>query len=158
MSLDYEYATVDVDIVVQYPKKAAKVVAAAFPHLQMRDTPVVTRFMDGDTEAIDLMKSASSKLWGQLLTDAIEIVIDRQRIRIPTLEGVLAAKFAAMTSPGRKLADKMIDGGDFIRMVEANPKVDLERLRELGELVFPDGGAFAVKLVEDARAGRRLEF
>src|SRR5437764_14536219 len=56
-------ATVDVDAVVQFPKKAANAIAAAFPTLQMRDTPVVTRFMDGDTEAIDLMKPAGCKLW-----------------------------------------------------------------------------------------------
>src|SRR3954452_12251177 len=39
-------ATVDVDVIVQYPKKAASAIAAAFPKLVMRDTPVVVRFMD----------------------------------------------------------------------------------------------------------------
>src|SRR5438093_1152840 len=37
--------TIDVDAVVQFPKKAAKAVIAAFPDLQIRDTPVVTRFL-----------------------------------------------------------------------------------------------------------------
>src|SRR5437867_11756629 len=39
--------TVDVDVVVQFPKKAAKAIAAAYPKLSMRDTAVVSRFMDG---------------------------------------------------------------------------------------------------------------
>ena len=60
-------ATVDVDVIVQHPKKAADAIAAAFPHLTMEDTPVVTRFKDQTLEAIDLMKPASSKLWGALL-------------------------------------------------------------------------------------------
>ena len=151
-------ATVDVDVVVQFPKKAARAIAAAFPHLQMRDTPVVTRFMDGDVEVIDLMKPTSSKLWGRLLGTTTEIRVGSEVIPIPALEGVLAAKFAAMTSPNRRQADKLIDGGDFIRIVEANPKVDLDLLNQLGELVFPGGGEFVLRLVADARAGRRLEF
>src|SRR5687768_5160766 len=51
-------ATLDVDVVVKHPKKAADAIAAAFPHLQAQDTPVVTRFKDQDHEAIDLMKPA----------------------------------------------------------------------------------------------------
>ena len=43
-------------------------------------------------------------------------------------------------------------------MVEANAKINLDLLRELGDLVYAGGGAFVVKLVADARAGRRLEF
>src|SRR5688572_7404548 len=65
-------ATVDVDVVVQFPKKAARAIAAAFPQLQMRDTPVVTRFMRGELEAIDLMKPASSPLWARLLKESRE--------------------------------------------------------------------------------------
>src|SRR5687768_4138050 len=58
-------ATVDVDVVVQSPTKAAKAVAAAFPQLQMQPLPHVIRFMDGDTEAIDLIKPVGSRLWAQ---------------------------------------------------------------------------------------------
>jgi predicted nucleotidyltransferase len=150
--------TIDVDVVVQFPKKAAKIVAAAFPELQMRDTPVVTRFLRGQEEAIDLMKPAGSKLWARLLKEARDVRIEGQNLKIPPLEGVLAGKFAAMVSIHRRQADKMIDGGDFIRIVEANDRIDAEFLHELAELVYPGGGDEILKLVADARAGRRLEF
>lgn len=151
-------ATIDVDVVVQFPKKAAKAVAAAFPQLQMRDTPVVIRFMDGDIEAIDLMKPAGSQLWARLLKETFEIRLEGERVRIPSLEGVLAAKFAAMASPYRRPTDKQQDGADFMRIVDANAEIDLDLLHELGDLVYTGGSAFVLKLVADARAGRRLEF
>lgn len=150
--------TIDVDVIVQFPKKAAKAIAAEFPQLQMHDTPVVIRFMDGDVEAIDLMKPAGSALWVRLLKETREVRIDDEKVRIPVLEGVLAAKFAAMASPHRRQGDKLIDGGDFVRILDANADVDLDLLRDLGELVYAGGGKFVLKLVADARAGRRLEF
>src|SRR5439155_3679559 len=111
-------ATIEVDVVVHFPKKAAKAIAAAFPHLQVRDTPVVTRFMEGDTEVIDLMKPAGCKLWGRLLKETREVRMGTEAVRIPILEGVLAAKFAAMTALLRRHGDKLIDAGDFVRMIE----------------------------------------
>ena len=151
-------ATIDVDVVVQFPKKAAQAIAAAFPELTIRDTPVVTRFMKGEDEAIDLMKPSGSRLWARLLKESRQVPIGDELVNIPVLEGVLAAKFAAMMSPHRRQADKLIDGGDFIRLVEANERINLDLLQELGELVFSGGGAVVLKLAEDARAGRRLEF
>jgi hypothetical protein len=149
--------TIDVDVIVQYPKKAAQAIAAAYPDLEMRDTQVVTRFMEGEKEAIDLMKATASKLWGRLLKESREIRIEQGIVRIPVLEGVLAAKFASMVSPLRRLLDRQQDSIDFARIIEANPKIDLDQVQELGELVFSGGGAFLAKLVDDARAGRRLE-
>ena len=35
--------TVDVDVIVQFPKKASAVIAKAFAGLTIQDTPVVTR-------------------------------------------------------------------------------------------------------------------
>ena len=67
-------ATVDVDVIVQYPKKAARAIAAAFPDLVEQDTPVVIRFKDQTSEAIDLMKPLGSPLWSRLIKDAREIV------------------------------------------------------------------------------------
>ena len=151
-------ATVDVDVIVRHPKKAARAVAAAFPSLQVQDTPVVTRFKDADHEAIDLMKPAGSKLWTRLIKESRDVVIGGASVRIPVLEGVLAAKFCAMVSPLRRLADKQQDGVDFLRMVEANETVDDNLAEELGELVYAGGGKEILKLIADARAGKRLEF
>ena len=150
--------TIDIDAVVRFPKKAALAVAAAYPNLVMRDTPVVIRFYDGEDEAIDLMKPIGSPLWAQLLKETREVSIDGEPVRIPTLEGVLAAKFAAMASPTRRPLDKQQDGVDFARIVDVNKQIDLAKLEQLGELVYAGGGAAVVKLAGDARAGRRLEF
>lgn len=150
--------TIDVDVIVQFPKKAAKAIAAAFPKLVMCDTAVVIRFMDGENEAIDLMKPIGSRLWARLLKETRQVDVDGESVHIPPLEGVLAAKFAAMASPHRRIRDKQQDGVDFGRIVDANKQVDRELLQELGELVYAGGGGAIVKLVEDARAGRRLEF
>jgi hypothetical protein len=150
--------TVDVDVVVEFPKKAAKAVAEAYPQLVMRDTPVVTRFMDEEREVIDLMKPSSSPLWASLLEENRDVDVDGVPVTIPLLEGVLAAKFAAMASLNRGHGDKLIDAGDFTHIVEANPAINLDRLGQLGDLIYSGGGAFVRKLVEDVRAGRRLEF
>jgi hypothetical protein len=150
-------ATVDVDVIPKFPKKAVEAISAAFPQLAVHDTPVVTRFKDGTLEAIDVMKPNASKLWGRLLKETRGVKVGAETILVPVVEGVLAAKFSAMSSPTRGRGDKMIDGGDFIHIVEANPAINLELLRDLGELVFPGGGAFVVRLIGDVRAGRKLE-
>jgi hypothetical protein len=143
-------ATVDVDVIAQHPKKAARAIGAAFPHLKMQDTPVVIRFKDEDHEAIDVMKPAGSSLWPRLLKDAVELRIGRMTLRVPRLEGVLAAKFSSMCSPLRRVPDRQQDAADFIRVVEANAKINLEVLEELGELVYTGGGGNLLKLVADA--------
>lgn len=151
--------TVDVDVIVEFPKKAMAAVAAAFPGLTMQDTPAVTRFKrpDGE-EAIDLMKPGAPPLWRRLIKIARTIQIEGTPVRIPPVEGVLAAKLAAMTSPMRRILDKQQDGVDFGRIAVANARIDLKLLEELGDLVYPGGGKEILKLVADARAGRRPEF
>lgn len=124
----------------------------------MRDTPVAIRFIDSDFEAIDLIKPTNSKLLRRLLSETREVRIESEEVRIPVLEGVLAAKFAAMASFHRRSTDKLQDGADFMRIIDANEEIDLRLLSELGDLVYPEGGEFILKLVADARAGRRLEF
>lgn len=149
--------TVDVDVIVQHPKKAAQAIALAFPSLTMRDTPVVIRFSDEQNEAIDLMKPGGSPLWPRLLKDAKEILVGGLPLRVPRLEGVLAAKFSSMCSPLRRVRDREQDAVDFGRIVDANETIDLPYLEILGELVYSGGGKLAVALVADARAGRPLK-
>ena len=67
-------------------------------------------------------------------------------------------KFAAMVSVHRAYEDKLIDGRDFIYMVKKNSELDPDTLQRLGELVYSGGGKEILKLVADARAGKRLEF
>lgn len=151
--------TLDVDVVVQFPKKASRAIAAEFPELTMVDTPVVIRFKrpDGE-EAIDLMKPVGSPLWSRLLKIAVTVDVDGVPVRIPPVEGVLAAKFAAMASPHRRALDKQQDALDFARIITVNSEINLTLLEDLGDLIYSGGGEDVVKLFADARAGKRLEF
>jgi hypothetical protein len=69
----------------------------------------------------------------------------------------LAMKFAPMTSPNRPVIDKYQDAHDFGMIAQSNPNIDLEKLAELGDLVYPNGGAEIVELVEKARKGEKFE-
>ena len=68
----------------------------------------------------------------------------------------LTMKFAAMVSPNREDVKKIIDSHDFIVMVRANPDLDLQKLKMLGGLVYPEGGQEALDLVRRVRAGETL--
>jgi hypothetical protein len=150
--------TLDIDILARHPKPASGVIAKAFPHLTPVDCAVVVRFKrpDGDV-AIDVMKPGAPPLWRELIKIARTVKVDGVPIPIPPVEGVLAAKLAAMISPARAIEKKMFDGGDFIAIVKANERIDLAFLERLGELVYPGGGKEILKLVEDALAGRTLK-
>jgi hypothetical protein len=66
-------------------------------------------------------------------------------------------KFSAMISLTRDDDKKHFDAGDFIRVVKANPDIDLEKLHTLGQLVYNGGGAEVVEKVRQVRAGERLK-
>lgn len=151
--------TVDVVVIVADPKTAIEAISTAFTELTLHDTPVVARFKRADgEEAIDLIKPAGCLLWERLLKIAKIVVVEQVPINIPPVEGVLAAKFGAMTSHARRLLDKQQDEIDFARIVTVNDDIELVLLRELGGLVYPGGGNEIIKLAENARAGKRLEF
>lgn len=154
-----ERATLDVDVLVRKRdhRKAVATIRASFPGLRMEDFPPVTRFLDPATDKplIDLMKP----------TEPLFKVAFRQAVlveggyRIPNLEFALACKFAAMVSPNRPEKKKHLDAADFISIVERNlPAIRPTRLRQLGERVYPGGGAEIIQLVENIKAGRRIEF
>ncbi len=113
-------ATQDVDVLVKKKdiRKAVRALRAAYPKLLVQDTPVVTRFIDPATDkpVIDVMKP----------TQQVYQVVFRYTIpvgkthRIPDLEMALASKFAAMVSPNRTAAKKMMDASDFIDVFNHN--------------------------------------
>ncbi len=150
--------TRDVDVIAQFPKKACVALLKQFPKLVAHDTPVVIRFKTADEgkEAIDVIKPSSSKLFRRLLKLALVVKIDRVAVHIPPLEGVLAAKFAAMVSLTRQLVDRHQDAIDMVRMVQANKQIDLDLVRELGNLVFEGGGKELLTRIDHARNGKMI--
>ncbi|MHB1425411.1 MAG: hypothetical protein ACYC3I_19750 [Gemmataceae bacterium] len=152
-------ATEDVDILVRTRdhRKAVLAIGEAFPRLQVSDFAVVTHFLDPETATplIDLMKP-NQPLFKVAFR---QTVLDADGYLIPNLEFALACKFAAMVSPNRAERKKYLDAADFMTIVEKNSAtIRVDRLRRLGERVYPGGGAEVLQLVEDAKAGRRLVF
>jgi hypothetical protein len=152
-------ATKDVDVLVATRgiRKAVRALLAAFPHLQAEDNEAVTRLRDPRTGnvVIDVMKPNQS-LYREALKYAHPVQSDGQTYSIPSLELALAMKFSAMISLTREDDKKHFDAGDFIRVVRANPDIDLEKLHLLGQLVYNGGGAEIVEKVRQVRAGETL--
>ena len=152
-------ATEDVDVLVgtRGHRKAVRALLAAFPQLRAEDHEVVTRLRDPETKAvvIDVMK-ANQPLYRDALKHTHAVESEGQTYSIPSLELALAMKFSAMISLTRSDEKKHFDAGDFIRIVKANPDIDLEKLHALGQLVYNGGGAEIVEKVKQVRAGETL--
>jgi hypothetical protein len=152
--------TQDVDVLVatRHLRAAVQAVHEAFPRLTINDTPFVTRFAEPTTGKVvlDVMKP-NQPLHRVAMRHAHRIETPKRVYHIPTLEFALAMKFAATVSPWRERKRKMQDAVDFAWIVEANPVIDLTKLAQLGERVYPGGGREIVEMVRRVRAGERLE-
>ena len=141
----------------QHVKKATRTLLKAFPQLEAEDEEVVVRLRDRESKEvlIDLLKQR--ELYREAFKHTHTVQAKGQTYRIPSLEMALAMKFAPMISLNRKNKDKLLDAHDFMYMVDANPNIDLERLAELGELVYPGGGKEIVDKVDQVRRGAALK-
>jgi len=152
-------ATEDVDVIVaaKHVKKAVQALLKAFPDLEANDAAVVVhlRHRESQNVHIDIMKP-NQQLFREAFKHTSLITSKGQTYRIPNLEMALAMKFAPMVSLHRRDKDKHQDAHDFINMVESNPNIDLKKLAELGDLVYPDGGKELVEMVRRVRAGEKL--
>ena len=151
-------ATVDIDIIAEKPARARDALKQAFPELTVEEHPVVIRFKDEKLEAIDIIRPESSPLFKRVLKLTHSVQLGDSQVHIPQQEAILALKFAAMAMPTRQLEDRHIDARDFIMVAKLIAAPDEALLNELGELAYTGGGKDLLKLVADARAGRRLEF
>src|SRR5205823_8288055 len=144
-------------VAARHHKKAIKALLAAFAYLEAEDLPVVTRLRDRETQevAIDVMKP-NQQLFREVFKHTHTVSSEGQTYRVPSLEMALAMKFAPMISLHRRDSDKLLDAHDFMKMVEANPGIDLKTLNELGDLVYSGGGKEIVEMVRRVRAGEIL--
>jgi hypothetical protein len=152
-------ATQDVDVIVagRQHKKAVRALLAAFPDLDADDQEVVTRLRDRESQAVTIDVMKPNLLYRAAFKHTVRVEAGGQDYRIPSLEMALAMKFAPMVSMLRADEKKHIDAHDFIVMVKVNPDLDLNRLSELGELVYPGGGPEIVEMVRRVRSGERLQ-
>jgi hypothetical protein len=158
--MDNPRATQDVDVLVaaRSVKKAVRALLAAFPDLEADDQDVVVRLRHADTKvgAIDVMKPLE-ELFRATLKSTRTLELEGQTYRIPSLEMALALKFAPMIRLNRPDEKKHIDAHDFITMVKVNGEIDLDKLAELGNLVYANGGKEIVEKVRQVRAGEKLK-
>ncbi|MGH7192882.1 MAG: hypothetical protein ACREJM_05015, partial [Candidatus Saccharimonadales bacterium] len=149
-------ATRDVDVVVQkrHHTKAVRAIQAAWPQLVKKEFPVVTRFLDPANQepVIDVMRP--NDVYAESFKNCVRIGKTHD---VPNLELALAAKFAAMVSRNRDRAKKYFDAGDFSQIVLRNhADIDFDRLRQLGDAVYPAGGEELIRFVADVKAGNPL--
>jgi len=152
-------ATEDVDFLIRTKdrQKAADSILKKYSDLMVEKHLDVWRLnLEGKT-LIDLMLNRSP-LYKRVFTEFVEIRVGRRKMKVPKLEAALAMKFAAMTGHYRKEVKSYYDAGDFAGMVKKNKNIDLDLLRQLGELNYSGGGDEVVKYIDDVRAGRRLEY
>jgi hypothetical protein len=157
-------ATHDVDILVKAGRNYARAVKALrdlYPELETRQFAGVTAFfLPGEVQSlIDVTYPHRADI-AETLATAIWVEDHGERYRVPTLEAALANKYGAMVTLSRDLLKRGQDAIDFGLMVRhsgdpGRQPIDLERLEELGEKVWPGGGgAEILRLVEDVRQGR----
>jgi hypothetical protein len=150
--------TKDVDVVVaaRSHRKAVRALIAEFNQLEEVELDVVSRLRHRETQQIliDVMKPLG--LYRVAFKHTHTVHAEKLTYRVPSLEMALAMKFAPMVSPNREDVKKVIDSTDFIRIVRANPEIDLDKLAELGDLVYGGGGKDILDLVKRVRAGETL--
>jgi len=151
-------ATQDVDVLVRKKdvRKAMKCLQEAFPTLVVKDMEVVARFTDPEIGEVvlDLMKP-TDELYKLVFRYTIPV---GQTHDIPDLEMALVSKFAAMISPLRLPEKRLVDAGDFMRMVRINRQaIDLPKLYRLADRVYLQGSAEMASLIRDTDAGRTIQ-
>lgn len=151
-------ATVDVDLVAMRPKAAAAALTEEFPQLTSQVTPVVIRLFANGAEAVDVIQPTSAPLFKRILSLKRTIKLGQTPAVIPIAEAVVALKFQSMVSLTRKMTDRVQDAVDLARIAIEVPELDLEMVKELGDVVFTGGGKELLKHMADARVGKRIEF
>jgi hypothetical protein len=150
-------ATRDVDVVVASTAKAVRAFQRTYPQLSVERHPALVRFKDQDQEVVDLIKSSSNDLFKRVLKLAHRVSIAGVTIAVAKPEAALGTKFFSMSNPALSHDDRMQDAVDFSRAAKLQQRLDFSILWTLAELVYSGGGDACLKLVADAKAGRKIQ-
>lgn len=141
-------ATIDVDVIVSaaHVSRAIKAIQARFPELTVQDLIYNVRFNSSrsegrvGTERIDLVRD-DVPLFNRILDRyTVSVPARGQSIYLPTVEAAVALKFAAVISPNRGSDSRPQDRADLLAIVTQQRALNLQVIRELGDLVYPGGG------------------
>lgn len=157
-------STHDVDILVKSGRnyaRAVKAIRELYPDLEVRNfAGVAAFFVPGEVWSVIDVTYPHRLDIAETLETAVWFEDQGIRVRIPRLEPALANKYGASLALNRDAGKRGQDMVDFYNMVkhsldQGREPIDMERLAELGELVWPGGGGVEiVRLVEEAKAGK----
>lgn len=126
--------------------RAVKAIQAKFPELTVQDLVYNVRFNSSrsegrvGTERIDVVRDNVPIFNRVLERYSVSVPARGQAIRLPTVEAVVALKFAAVISPNRGADSRPQDRTDLLNIVTQHRSLSLAVLSELGDLVYPGGG------------------
>jgi hypothetical protein len=156
-------STYDVDILVKSGRNYARAVRAMkelYPQLEVRMLHGVSAFfIPGEKESVLDVTYPHRADNEETLAHPVWVEDKGLKYRIPALECALANKYGAMLALSRDTGKRHVDAGDFTFMVkhstdEGRQPIDIDRLRDLGEKVWPGGGGEEIlRLVEVVKAG-----
>lgn len=150
-------ATQAVDVMVPYSQKskAANAIAKQWPMLKQIDFAQVVRFMDpGDPDAEGRPKPVIDIMfpWGKSQETILKshvVIVPENGHRIPTVEGAIVSKYAALISPHRDEDKREYDAGDFRKISRANSStIRYDVLSQLASQVWENGGQDILRFLE----------
>lgn len=134
---------------------AIDAISASWPKLVVDRQEVVIRFRDPGEIAIDReMKQVidlmlPSNACYEAILKKFHCIDPVTGNRIPILEAACASKFAALVSPYRQWEKKQQDAVDLRSILLPSVNlIDQACLRELGDCVYPGGGAELLEFLE----------
>jgi len=142
-------ATQNVDILVGEDEieTVVQAICTRWPALIVDRQEVVIRFRDpGEVaitgeikQVIDVMLPSNTCY--EAILSRFHTIDESTGHCIPIIEAACASKFAALVSPFREWEKKSYDAGDLRSiMVPNQTTLDKTLLKELGDLIYPDGG------------------
>jgi hypothetical protein len=155
---DQSRATQDIDFLVRrgHHLKAINALHNRYPRLLLREETRRTRFVDParNVGVIDLFRPVLP-----IFRRAFECTLETpNHCLFLDFEATLACKFAVMVSAERDMAEKFLDAGDFMNIVEAcQDEINFAKLKELADLTGEGEGDRIARLVRAIRSGRQIK-
>lgn len=157
-------ATHDVDIIVRAGRnhaRAVKAIKEIYPELEVVKAGWLTAFfVPGEKQSVIGVTFPHRADQEVTLLTGVWVEGRGLKYRVPTLEAALANKYGAMLSITRDEVKRVQDAVDFTTMVqhsldEGRQPIDLAKLEDLGEKVWPGGGGKEIlRFVEQAKTGK----
>jgi hypothetical protein len=148
----------DVDILVSRKDfiRAQAVIRRSFKNLVTNGEDLQARFSDRKTGAAILDLFRSEGWYQRTFKNTHCLRYQGQSFRIPSLEMALAMRFRGLIDRSRPQEDRYMDAHDFLVAVKANPELDLNKLAELCDSAWHNGGYRVLWMVKKYRAGRKV--